>query len=240
MPVAGVDRIVLVEQIAVQDVLALLDVLLLPADDLALAGPAEIAARSGSTRPRCSTSLAGTMPRARHPAWGADGASRRRWRGWAGAADWLAGPGGGLGPTSPRTPCSPGWAAPMAAAPGCWPGSAPTRRTRSMSLLNAALAHEARHPPGLQGFVHWLRAAAPRSSARPRPPAIRLIRIMTVHGAKGLQAPIVILPDTTGKTRADLGLRWMPGGNHPIPVWFAAPAAPSHAGAAADALLPTT
>ena len=37
MPVGGVDRLKLVEQIAVQDLLALCDVLLLPEDDLQLA-----------------------------------------------------------------------------------------------------------------------------------------------------------------------------------------------------------
>ena len=27
------------------------------------------------------------------------------------------------------------------------------------------------------------------------------VRVMTIHGAKGLEAPVVILPDTTGKPK---------------------------------------
>ena len=69
-------------------------------------------------------------------------------------------------------------------------------------LLNAALRHEAGNVPSLQGFLHWLeqsgaevrREAAEGGSG----PAGGLVRVMTVHGAKGLQAPLVILPDTTG------------------------------------------
>jgi ATP-dependent helicase/nuclease subunit A len=34
------------------------------------------------------------------------------------------------------------------------------------------------------------------------------LRIMTVHGAKGLEAPVVILPDTTGLPPVDKGLSW--------------------------------
>jgi len=42
-----------------------------------------------------------------------------------------------------------------------------------------------------------------------------LVRIMTVHGAKGLQAPLVILPDTTSMPREDDELLWAddPGGS---------------------------
>ena len=63
-------------------------------------------------------------------------------------------------------------------------------------LLNAALAYARMHPPSLQGFLHWLR----RSGAEVKREAEAAgdpVRIMTVHGAKGLQAPLVILPDTT-------------------------------------------
>src|SRR5690606_34905565 len=48
------------------------------------------------------------------------------------------------------------------------------------------------------------------------------IRIMTVHGAKGLEAPIVIMPDTTtvpannSKTRPKL--LW-PKGERSVPLW---------------------
>ena len=53
----------------------------------------------------------------------------------------------------------------------------------------------ARPRPSLQGFVNQLRAGdveIKRDMEQERDE----VRIMTVHGAKGLQAPIVFLPDT--------------------------------------------
>ena len=63
-------------------------------------------------------------------------------------------------------------------------------------LLNAALAYGRMHPPSLQGFLHWLRRSGAEVK-REAEGAGSLVRVMTVHGAKGLQAPLVILPDTT-------------------------------------------
>ena len=54
-------------------------------------------------------------------------------------------------------------------------------------------AHEA---PTLQGFVAWLRAGDTQVK-RDMDIARDEVRVMTVHGAKGLEAPIVILADTT-------------------------------------------
>jgi ATP-dependent helicase/nuclease subunit A len=44
------------------------------------------------------------------------------------------------------------------------------------------------------------------------------VRIMTVHGAKGLQAPIVFLPDTTRLPRHDSGLLWTEDEGS-VPLW---------------------
>jgi ATP-dependent helicase/nuclease subunit A len=41
---------------------------------------------------------------------------------------------------------------------------------------------------------------------------------MTVHGAKGLQAPVVLLPDTTQAPRAQIGLLWPRHGDG-LPIW---------------------
>ena len=67
-------------------------------------------------------------------------------------------------------------------------------------FLDLALDYERRETPSLQGFVAWLRAARARSSATWI--ARDEVRVMTVHGAKGLEAPIVILADTTTPPRA--------------------------------------
>jgi ATP-dependent helicase/nuclease subunit A len=63
-------------------------------------------------------------------------------------------------------------------------------------LLNAALSYARLHPPSLQGFLHWLRRSGAEVK-REAEAAGNQVRVMTVHGAKGLQAPLVILPDTT-------------------------------------------
>ncbi|RVV97999.1 double-strand break repair helicase AddA [Mesobaculum littorinae] len=62
-------------------------------------------------------------------------------------------------------------------------------------LLSQALAYERADIPSLTGFLAWL-AAEEIEVRRQSEAAGRRIRVMTVHGAKGLEAPIVILPDT--------------------------------------------
>jgi len=67
-------------------------------------------------------------------------------------------------------------------------------------LLNAAQDFSARHTPSLQAFLHWLNAAESEIKREMDHGAGR-VRITTVHAAKGLEAPIVILPDTTSTPR---------------------------------------
>ena len=67
-------------------------------------------------------------------------------------------------------------------------------------FLDLALAYDREAAPSLQGFVDWLRATdaeVKRDMEQERDE----VRIMTVHGAKGLEAPIVFLPDTTTMPR---------------------------------------
>ncbi len=63
-------------------------------------------------------------------------------------------------------------------------------------LLNQALAHERDTVPSLTGFVNAAKAADIEVK-RQSDTTGNMIRVMTVHGAKGLESPIVILPDTT-------------------------------------------
>jgi ATP-dependent helicase/nuclease subunit A len=62
-------------------------------------------------------------------------------------------------------------------------------------FLNLALDYERRETPSLQGFVAWLRDARAEVK-RDMEIARNEVRVMTVHGAKGLEAPVVILADT--------------------------------------------
>lgn len=64
-------------------------------------------------------------------------------------------------------------------------------------LLNAAMAFAATNTPSLHGFLRWF-AGGDGELKREAEGAGDLVRVMTVHGAKGLQAPIVILADATG------------------------------------------
>lgn len=64
-------------------------------------------------------------------------------------------------------------------------------------LLNAALAYSSAHVPSLQGFIRWFDAGSGELK-REQGESGGMVRVMTVHGSKGLQAPIVILADATG------------------------------------------
>jgi ATP-dependent helicase/nuclease subunit A len=68
-------------------------------------------------------------------------------------------------------------------------------------LLNAANAYAAAHTPSLAGFIAWFDAGEGELK-READGGGGLVRVMTVHGAKGLQAPIVILADATGNPDA--------------------------------------
>jgi ATP-dependent helicase/nuclease subunit A len=62
------------------------------------------------------------------------------------------------------------------------------------ALADLALGYEAEEIPSLDGFLAWLEASEAELKRQVEGAGHRL-RIMTVHGAKGLEAPLVILPD---------------------------------------------
>ena len=62
-------------------------------------------------------------------------------------------------------------------------------------FLSLAFEYERRQTPSLQGFLTWLRDARAEVK-RDMEIARDEVRVMTVHGAKGLEAPIVFLADT--------------------------------------------
>ncbi|MBR0681217.1 double-strand break repair helicase AddA [Roseomonas eburnea] len=227
IPVGGVDRMVLAEQVAVQDLLALADVLLLPDDDLSLAAllKSPLVGLSEEelydlAQPRTASLW---MALAAHR-----GAESRLGR----VAGWITAL---LGRADLATPHA------LFAAVLGGPGPLDSRAGRARMLarlgpdaadpmdefLAAALEHERSHPPSLQGFVHRLRGGGAEVK-REAEGAGNAVRIMTVHGAKGLQAPIVILPDTTGAPPDRATLRWI---EDDLPAW-----APKQEGFAAPAL----
>ncbi len=64
-------------------------------------------------------------------------------------------------------------------------------------LLGAALQFSATNTPSVQGFIRWF-DSGDGELKRESEGAGDMVRVMTVHGSKGLQAPIVILADATG------------------------------------------
>ncbi|WP_338245288.1 double-strand break repair helicase AddA [Aurantiacibacter hainanensis] len=64
-------------------------------------------------------------------------------------------------------------------------------------LLNAAQQFSSANTPSLQGFICWFDAGDGELKREAEGQA-DMVRVMTVHGSKGLQAPIVILADACG------------------------------------------
>lgn len=213
VPVAGADRIELVDELAVRDLMALGDALLLPEDDLILAtllrSPLfditedqlfELAHERGE---RSIFRRLGDL-RERHPSV-ADADDRLR--------RWLA-----LVDTVP----------PFEFFSRALTEGAPSGRRRLLrrlgpavllpieAFLAQAIAYERANPPSMQGFLHWLRADS-EAIKRDAEEGREEVRIMTVHGAKGLEAPIVFLADATyRKTLQKERLLWREDG---LPIW---------------------
>ncbi len=188
--VAGADRLVLTEHIAVMDLMVLADALLLPDDDLALAtvlkSPLfglddddlfDIAwARRGSLRATLRAK-AGTKPR------------------YAAALAKLD----DLAKLARHATPFAFFAHVLGAARGRRQFLArlgPEADDALNEFLNLALDYESRETASLQGFVARMRAAQ-TDVKRDMEITRDEVRVMTVHGAKGLEAPVVILADTT-------------------------------------------
>ena len=184
IPVAGADRMVLTEHIAVMDLMTLADAILLPEDDLALA-----------------TALKGPLfglgdDALFKLAWGRKGsfhaALRSQRPDLVDIFDRMRDAARTMTPFSFYA----------------WLLGAEQGRKKILSrlgheaadaldeFLNLALDYEHAEIPSLQGFLAWLRAAGAEVK-RDMEMDRDEVRVLTVHGAKGLEAPVVILADTT-------------------------------------------
>ncbi len=104
-------------------------------------------------------------------------------------------------------------------------------------FLAEAAAYEDEHAPGLEGFLHALETAGGEVKRDPDA-AGGAVRVLTAHGAKGLEAPVVILPDTVSLPSAtytpnllayDGALTWRPSGSPEAVAATAAYRAAEHA-----------
>jgi ATP-dependent helicase/nuclease subunit A len=194
--VAGSDRIALTGQIAVQDLLVLGDFLTLPEDDLALAtvlkGPLfnfddddllAIAHGRKGTLWRAFLAAADSSPKLKSTS-----ETLKRWRAKADFTppfeffSTLLDRDGARSKLLHRL--------------------GPEAADAIDEFLDVALAYDDSNPPSLAGFLANLRAAV-REVKRDMDHARDEVRVMTVHGAKGLEAPIVFLPDTCTTVSGD-------------------------------------
>ena len=221
VPVAGVDRLLLTEPYAVLDLLALVRFAVQPEDDLNLAcllvspfigWPHEDVRAISGSRPGSLWAALGRAAAGDGPAKDARALLNRI----LSLAD-VAGPYSFLdtilsGPINGRQR--------LVARLGTEANDAIDE------LLLQALAYETQHPPALAGFLAWVESEGSEVKRDAEAPAAQ-VRLMTIHGAKGLEAPVVVLADTAHQ-RKPQGEGYLPvmldGAAHPVPL-FHPPAA---------------
>ncbi len=211
--VAGVDRMVLTDQIAVMDLLALGAFLLLPEDDLTLASLLK-SPLIGFDEEQLFAVAHG---RGETSLWHALRARQDEDPAFAAAAEFLSGL---LSRVDYERPyelfagvLSRGGRERMLARLG------PDAADAIDEFLSLALAFERLHPPVMQSFLHWV-AAGEAEVKRDLDQTGGAVRVMTVHSAKGLEAPIVFLPDTTRLPRHLPNILWHEGGELPFFIWL--------------------
>lgn len=87
-------------------------------------------------------------------------------------------------------------------------------------FLNLAIIFEQKHVPTLENFINWIVQDEVIIQKEMEQGDNDTVKIMTVHGSKGLQAPIVILADTTKiKSKAqNSGFLWEEDGTFYFPT----------------------
>jgi ATP-dependent helicase/nuclease subunit A len=215
IPVAGADRLKLTEHIAIIDLMNLADALLLPQDDLALAVALKSPLfglndddlfrlardRKGSLRQALDIHAAADdrlgRARARLEQCEHRFVSQTPFAFYA----WLLGGDGGRARILKRL--------------------GHEANDALDEFLELALSYERKAPASLQGFMAWLRTAD-LEVKRDMEISRDEVRVMTVHGAKGLEASVVFLADTTTSPQDTQRLRLihLPDGNGgKVMVW---------------------
>jgi len=201
VPVAGADRMVLIEQLAVQDLIALARVTLLPEDDLVLATVLK------------SPFVGLTEEQLFHLA--ADRGARRLWEALRQEADRDPAYGAAwrfLNTLMARADFIPPYEffAQVLSQGGrerLLARLGPEASDPIDEFLARTIAYQRENPPSLEGFLHWIEGDEVEIK-RDMEQSRDQVRVMTVHGAKGLEAPIVFLPDTCTNARDDRSYFW--------------------------------
>jgi len=205
--VAGADRLILTEHIAVMDLIALGRFLLLPEDDLTLATVLKSPLIGLSEDDLFA--LAHGRPGTLWEALGKKAADRSEFEeARAFLADLLA--------VADFMPPFELYADILGARGGrrrIVARLGPDAEDPLGEFLNLAISYERAHVPSLEGFLQWLEAGAVEIKRDLEQATRNAVRVMTVHGAKGLQAPIVFLPDTMQVPRGRSSLLWQRDGD---------------------------
>ncbi len=215
VPVAGADRMALQDQLAVQDLVALAEFVLLPQDDLTLAcvlkspliGLTEdhlFALAHGATADGAFPGRIGPDGKPRRSLW-------RQLRRMALAED-------AVGPFRQAFERLSEWRNRADTMPpyeffaSILSGDGMRRQMLARlgeeaadpmeEFLAQTMQYERGHVPSLQGFLHWLGSGTLEIKRETDATARDEVRIMTAHGSKGLQAPIVFLADAAQRGRA--------------------------------------
>jgi ATP-dependent helicase/nuclease subunit A len=201
VPVAGADRLKLLESLAVQDLLALLQWILLPQDDHALAcilkspllpQPLSEDQLFNLAHGRATASLWSRLKTKPDE----NAATLASWQEFALSA----------GPYSFFAKVLSQRRLAMSARLGTEAEDA------TDALLDQAMTYEREYDQSLAGFLHWF-TAQETSIKREMEKDTSEVRLMTVHGAKGLEANIVFLPDAAS----------IPGGSNSMPKLLRVP-----------------
>jgi len=202
VPVAGADRMTLREQLAVEDLLGAARVALLPEDDLALAEflKSPLVHPVSADRPPIDEDALFAL---------AHGREGSLWRRLAESDDARFAEAQALVKDLVRRAEEEGpfvflsGLVDRASATGesyarrIYQRLGPEAEDPIEELLARALAHERRVAPSLERFVHETLNDEVQVK-REGSDAADVVRVMTVHGAKGLEAPVVIVPDQGG------------------------------------------
>ena len=213
VPVAGVDRLHLHEPLAVQDLLAAMKFAVQPNDDLSLA---------------CllvSPLIGWDQDRLRELAYGRPSSLwrelRRRAEEYSEAHEALSGLLAIADYATPSRFLETILSGPLQGRRRLYSRLGMASRDAIDELMNSALEFERNEVPSLDRFISWFSRGTVDVQRDPGQPANE-VRVMTVHGAKGLEAPVVILADATadpaklGRTPLTLEDEVVPGSTAPL------------------------
>lgn len=213
IPVAGADRMQLLEQLAVMDLIAVGNFVLMPEDDLTLA----TVLRSPFVGISEEQLFELAHDRQDITLWNSLRTRRNTNAAFADAADMLT----ELlarADTVPPYEFFAGLLGPLRGRRKLLARLGADANDAIDEFLGLAQQFERAHPPGLQGFLHWL-GASQTQIKRDLEQGAGAVRVMTVHGAKGLEAPIVYLPDTCSMPDGKLAPRLIPVEDENFFVW---------------------